>query len=179
MTRYLIIFFLVLASRSDGAGIIHESSVAESVPFDNATNGFVATDVQAAIEESLTVAVGKPRYSIPTTHNGTVSNNQWLGYTNLLSGNDVPIRVPIASTLKEITFSFKGTSVDGNFVLYKNGLSSPGNVVATINFTNVNGFKITSGLSIVLAGGDYIVGRWDDEGSNPSDMAVTYFAQVL
>lgn len=38
---------------------ITRSSVARSVPFDNSTNGFIATDVQAAIEESAeTIGAG-------------------------------------------------------------------------------------------------------------------------
>jgi type II secretory pathway component HofQ len=32
-------------------GRVRKSEVAESIPFDNSTNGFVAEDVQAAIEE--------------------------------------------------------------------------------------------------------------------------------
>jgi hypothetical protein len=44
---------------------ITRSSVARSVPFDNTTNGFLSTDVQSAIEESVeTIGAGYNKVSI-------------------------------------------------------------------------------------------------------------------
>lgn len=142
--------------------------------FDNTLNGFIATDVQAAIEESKTSAPGKARASVTCTFNGAIGNNNWLGYNELLPGNTVPIRVPWNSTLKEITVSYtSGVAVDGQLVIYKNGTAA-GNIVHTETFTNQSdGKNIT--LSLSLTSGDTIRGRWRDTGDNPSDMAIVYF----
>lgn len=155
----------------------NKSPHALHIPFDNSTNGYTAVTTQGAIEEGVATAIAKPRYSIVTVHNSTISNNQWLSYSNLVPGDTVPIRIPLDSFLREISFAFAGTSVDGQFDLYKNGLTA-GDIVASITFTNVNNFKLETGLSIPLASGDYIVGRWIDTGTNPSDMCITYFPQV-
>lgn len=142
--------------------------------FDNTLNGFIATDVQAAIEESKTSAPGKARASVTCTFNGAIGNNNWLGYNELLPGDKVPIRVPWNSTLKEITVSYtSGVAVDGQLVIYKNGTAA-GNIVHTETFTNQSdGKNIT--LSLSLTSGDTIRGRWRDTGDNPSDMAIVYF----
>lgn len=141
--------------------------------FDNTSNGFTSTNVQAAIEESKTSAPGKARASVTCTFNGSISNNTWLGYNELLPGNIVPIRVPWNSTLKEITVSYNGSSVDGQLVIYKNGTAA-GNIVHTETFTNQSGGKNIT-LSLSLVSGDTIRGRWTDTGDNPSDMAIVYF----
>lgn len=171
----------------DGSGNIQFKDAVETTPitvrklrtanqniFDNTLNGFIATDVQAAIEESKTSAPGKARASVTCTFNGAIGNNNWLGYNELLPGDTVPIRVPWNSTLKEITVSYaSGVAVDGRLVIYKNGTAA-GNIVHTETFTNQsNGKNIT--LSLSLTSGDTIRGRWTDTGDNPSDMAIVYF----
>lgn len=152
------------------------------VVFDNATNDFVSTNVQEAIEEARTTAILKPRFSIVTTFNGTVGND-WLGYSELIPGNEVPIRIPLNCKLKEITFAYRDTllgsaSIDGVFRLYKNGFTNPTNVVHTETFTNQNNGKLVSGLSIAFGANDFMVGQWTDTGSNPNDMVIVYFLQV-
>lgn len=161
---------------------------AEDIIFDNAENGFTATSTQAAIEESKNTAPGFARASITCTFNGTVSNNQWLGYSELLPGNRVPIRLPWNCTLKEISVSYSSPNllgiplsseyVDGSFKIFKNGLTDPTHVVYTNVFTNQLGGKTISNINININADDWIVGKWSDQGDNPSDMAVTYFFQL-
>lgn len=150
---------------------------AEGVPFDNSTNGFTSTDTQAAIEE-IGTGLATTRFTIVTTFNGSIGNNQWLGYNELLPGNNVPIRLPVNCILKELSFSYSGTSVDGEFRLFKNGLVDPTNVVYTETFTNQDNGKIVSSLNISLSSGDYIVGKWIDTGTNPSDLALVYYFET-
>jgi hypothetical protein len=146
-----------------------KSQVARAIPFDNTGNGFTATECQAAIVE----ASRKARASITTTFDGNIGNNQWLGYTHLIPGDTVPIRIPWNCTLLEITMSWVGAAVDGSFVLYKNGIG-PGNIINTQVFTNQNGgANLTPNLSFVA--GDLLRGRWVDSGDNPSDLAIVYF----
>lgn len=167
---------------SANEGLIHldrfQFDDAENITFDNSSNGFTSTNAQNAIEESKNTAVGKARFTITTTFNSTVGNNNWLGYNELLPGNVTPIRIPVSCTLKEITFSWSGASVDGRYDLYKNGTAGGNIVYQTPNIVNqANGINIT-GLNLSFVNGDFFVGRWIDTGDNPSDMAVVYFFQT-
>lgn len=169
-------------------GPVFMSPTAKSTPFDNSTNGYASTNVQDAIEEGVTTAIQKPRFSITTVFNGTVGNNDWLGYDNLIPGDQVPIRVPLNCILKEITMYYKNTAllgiptgsnlIDGRLQVYKNGLTDPTNIIHTETFTNQADGKTISNLNVSFSAGDFIVCRWKDDGDNPSDAAIVYFFQV-
>lgn len=159
---------------------------AEDIYFDNSTNGFSSNNTQEAIEESIEIAIEKTRFSIVCTFNGTVGNNTWLGYNELLPGNNVPIIIPKNCILKEITFSYTNTQllgiptgsnlIDGRFDLYKNSLT----VVSTnVQFTNQASPRLVTEVNLSLLAGDFIVGRWIDQGDNPSDLAIVYFFEVV
>lgn len=157
---------------------------AEDQFFDNSTNEFVSENTQDAIEEAKTSAIAKARFTIVTSFNGSVGNNNWLGYNELVPGDQVPIRIPIACKIKEISFAYKNSLlssdyIDGKFKLFKNGFSDPANVIHTEQFTNQLGGKNAVGLNLVLSANDFIVGKWIDEGDNPSDMAIVYFFEVI
>lgn len=152
----------------------YANQVARGTPFDNSTNGFTATQVQEAIEEAKATAPGFARASITTTFNGSIGNNQWLGYNELLPGDTVPIRLPWACVLKEISVSWVGAAVDGQIRIFKNGTTDPTNVVFTQTFTNQNGGSVFF-PNISFAANDQLRGRWIDQGDNPSDMAIVYF----
>ena len=173
---------------SAAIGLLRLRGVANEYWFDNSSNGFSATHLQTAIEEAKNTAILKPRYSIVTNFNGTVGNNNWLGYSELIPGNEVPIRIPMNSKLKEITVAYKNTElsgiptgsnlIDGRLQVFKNGLTDPTNIAHTETFTNQASGKVISGLDISFAANDYLVSRWKDDGDNPSDMAIVYFFQV-
>lgn len=111
------------------AGPIYKSPVAGSTPFDNSTNGFVANDVQAAIEEAKQNAEGFPRAGLPLLNNGTVGNGQWITYSELLS--NPRILFPVNIRIKEITWVNSNTNLGAfNFEFYKNGQLA-GNLVFT------------------------------------------------
>lgn len=141
--------------------------------FDNSDNGFAATTTQAAIEESKNTAPGKARASVTCTFNGTISNNNWLGYNEVLPGNQVPILIPFNCILKEMSVIYSNASIDGKLRLYKNG-TGYGNIVYTAQFTDDNDGGIFT-PNVVFSAGDQLRGRWVDEGSNPVDMAIVYF----
>lgn len=168
---------------------IYSSPIAKSIPFDSNGTEFSSTAVQEAILEAKQLALANSRFTIVCVFNGTIGNNNWLGYSELLPGNQVPIRLPKNCKLREISFSYSvssllgvpisGDQITGKFKIFKNGLTDPDNVVHTEQFTNQVGGKIVSGLNISLNVNDYIVGKWIDEGNNPSDMAIVYFFEVL
>lgn len=161
---------------------------ADKISFSNLN--YVSTNVKDAIIESKNLALARPRFTLLTTFNGTVSANQWLGYNELLPGNTVPIVVPVKCRLKEITFSWNSTisiiggivtitaDVDGRFDLYKNGLNTD-NIVFQRTFTNSGAGGISNNINIDFNAGDIFVGRWIDTGNNPSDAAICYFFEVI
>ena len=68
--------------------------VAKSVPFDNATNGFVSTDVQAAIEEMSTTAAVSASPGFTWGYNGNATAGTYLandGVPSNVSGRMVPL----------------------------------------------------------------------------------------
>lgn len=153
--------------------MIEKSYVAKSVPFDNATNGFVADKVQEAIEEAKDTALGKARVTMSSIMNGAVGANNWLGHNELVPGDTVPFRIPWDCTLKEVTVSFPTLSVDGAIEFYKNGTGA-GQLIYTETFTNVDGGKNFT-PNLTFAAGDLLRMRWIDTGTNPSDMATQMF----
>lgn len=108
---------------------ISSTPVAKSTPFDNATNGFTATNTQAAIEEAKQNAEGFPRAGIPLTANGTVSDLAWITYSELLA--NPRILFPVKTSLKEFTWVNNNVNIRPlDFKFYKNGQLA-GNLVYT------------------------------------------------
>lgn len=146
--------------------------------FNNSSNGFTATNTQNAIEEAKTSAPGKARASIICTFNGTVGNNNWLGYSELIPGDQVPILIPWNAVLKEMTVIYQNAflgspSIDGRLDLYKNGTAG-GNIVYQVSFVNDNNGGVFF-PNISFTAGDQMRARWVDQGDNPSDMVICYF----
>jgi hypothetical protein len=145
--------------------------VASSVPFDNATNGFVATDTQAAIEEVKTYGEGFPRAGLALIANGTVSNNQWISYSELLPNTPVGPWA-VNTKLHEISWSNTNTNVAFSLEFYKNGVTA-GDLFYTMAVTSPNtGYGYISGLSYTFNAGDYIRIKYIDQGTNASDFAL-------
>lgn len=96
--------------------------VAESVPFDNDANGFIAEDVQGAIEEARNSAIGA---LIPLNFQATGNNvaNKWLGYNKNTPGtNDVPFIPPQDVDIKGVTLSNTDDNSDTDIEVYVNGV---------------------------------------------------------
>lgn len=175
MRAFLVIMILIASDAFAVSGpFFTRTQDSEQTPFDNSTNGFTAEDVQAAIEEARDTAPGKARATVQLISNGGVLDNEWVGYSELLPCNTTPIPVPWNSTIEEITYSFDRNSVDGNFELYKNGFDAS-DIVYTFNFSNAAGPVIDDTISLAFSAGDFLCGRWDDNGQNPRDLGVGIF----
>lgn len=171
-----------------GVLLFGRTQLAQGTPFEPNRNpqfggnagpsGIVSEDVQSAIEEVKAVVTSIARFAMVFVANGTVGNNNWLGFNELVTSQTTPLIVPVACQLKELAMSFNGAAVDGVLLIYKNGLVNPTNVIYTNTFTNVNGFKLMTGLNIPLAAGDRISAQWQDTGDNPSDAALQFFFQT-
>jgi hypothetical protein len=96
-------------------GLITGSPVSRQTPFDPTGTEFVATNAQDAIIEATELAQGKARYALMLLNNGSYTNGQWVGYSELLPGNNTPIVFPVPVHIKEITFSNNNTNCEFNF----------------------------------------------------------------
>lgn len=138
--------------------------------FDNSTNGFTATNVQAAIEEAKANAEGFPRAGIPLVSNGVVSNNQWISYSELTP--DTKIVFPVKSKINEITWANTNLNCDFDLLFYKNGTGA-GELFYTLQVRASNpGYGYVSGLAYTFAAGDYMKIKYVDQGQNASDFVL-------
>lgn len=123
--------------------------VAGSVPFDNGTNGYMATDVQAAIEESQTTAVEKARYTLLAAYNATANNGRWLEWFQSVPTNENPYYPPRRSILTSLSLTVAGSSTT-TITIYKNGVSA-----TTISLTAQTATTVPS-INIVYQPTDYL-----------------------
>jgi hypothetical protein len=126
------------------------TGLAKNCSFDNATNGYVATDVQAAIEESRSTAEGKARYAISCGFDGNTTVGRYLEYNSNVDSNVTGFVVPRASTLKELSLGV-ATNSTITFTIYRWD-GSVETSLTTISLANVRTTTIT-GLNISLGAG--------------------------
>lgn len=156
----------------------HTTPVADSVPFDNDTNGFTADSTQEAIEEAKAQAEGFPRAGIPLVQNGVQGNGDWISYSNLVP--DAVITFPVNSRINEITVANRKNSVEFDLEVYKNG-STAGDIVDTWSFSTGAGvnYASLSSVNLDLVVGDFIRLKYIDQGTNTSDLVVViYFSRI-
>lgn len=153
-----------------GAGRDYITPVAESIPFDNATNGYVSDNVQGALEEGVSTALNTPIYTILLQHNGTVSNNTFLGYDSLLPGDATPIIIPKDADFTAFTFSNSDASADYTLEFRKNGTAVA--TFYTVSKTDTQFFQQTLPTPQSFVAGDQIYIKYIDDGTNASDAAL-------
>lgn len=141
-------------------------------------SGITSLDTQSAIEEVKSIVTGIARFASVFVANGTVGNNNWLGFNELVTSLTTPMVIPVKCILKEMAMSFNGTAVSGVLLIYKNGTNNPIDVVNSTVFTNVNTVKLITNLNIVLNPGDLIRAQWRDTGNNPADASLQFFFQT-
>lgn len=145
------------------------SDVASSLPFDNSTNGFVAEDTQAAIEELLLIAAPLI-VPIPLIHNGIMSNGDYIGYSNLLPGDNTPVLSPMTGSLVNFTFSNSRSSADFT-IEFKRG-STGATPFFSWTVTNTKTASVTLPNPEAFAAGEEIYLKYIDQGTNASDTAI-------
>jgi hypothetical protein len=161
--------------------LVSTSPVSRTIPFDNATNGFVSTEAQSAIEEARNTAEGLPRSGLPLTTNGTISTGNWITYTELLA--DPRILFPSKLSIKEITWINSNKNLGAfNFLFYKNGQAA-GNIIYTYTAPaadRTNGYGYQTELNLVFNPGDSLYIQYvKPSGTSLSDLAlVPYFVRV-
>jgi len=159
------------------------SPVDYSVPFDNVGNGFVSDNVHDAIIEAKDTAEGKQRLTIPLINNSTITNGNWITYSELLA--NPRILLPLAMALKNISWVNNNTNL-GAFTLeiYKNGQVNPTNLIYTYTPTagertaGYGYFSFPSALN--FAAGDSLYIKYvKPSGTSLSDLCLTLYLQLL
>lgn len=145
---------------------------ASDIVFDNSTNGFTSNDVQSAIEEADSNNTNA-RVSISLLNNSTVTNNAWIGYSELIPSNTTPVVLPWNCQMTNISFANTTSSIEGIFEIYKNGLLVA-NRIYQWQFTNSPSYRYIT-LTLNFIAGDRLSFKWIDQGDNPSDAVWVLF----
>jgi hypothetical protein len=114
-----LITVIFLTSISEGAVFQFQRALtALYTTFDNSTNGFVSTNVQAAIEEVKNIATDKPTYPIQASYNGNANIGRYL---EAFPGEDTltsTILLPDACVLHD--FVIQAESANNGAITIKN-----------------------------------------------------------
>lgn len=95
---------------------------ASNIPFDNSGNGFVATDVQTAIEESKAAIEGKISV-LPTFLNNGLTKNKWLTLDGSMGpSNSLPAVTSFDSKFAGITYVNTNDNSNVDIEFYKNNI---------------------------------------------------------
>ena len=154
-------------------GPVEHELTASEVDFDS--DGLTwteAQETQTAIEDARADALSRPRYSIPCIMNGTMSNGDYIRYSNLASNPE--IMIPIDSDLAEVTYSNNNSSADFDIVFYKNQTTTPFTTVEIRN--SIDG--VISGFAEIFDSGSKLYMKYVDKGSNASDLNLIVFMRA-
>jgi hypothetical protein len=97
------------------------TQVASSIPFDNGTNGFVADDVQGAIEESTGLAADASRGPTICGFDGNASVGRYLEFFTNNPSNNSPFILAEPAQLAAVSISASANST-GTITIFKNGV---------------------------------------------------------
>lgn len=115
------------------------------------------------------------RYTIVLQNNGSVSNNQFIGYDSLIPGDSTPVTIPVNSIFKGFAFSNDNANADFNLEFRKN--TTGGAAFHTSTKTNTQ-YYAESVTDTSFAAGDRIYIKYIDTGDNASDVGLTLFFQA-
>lgn len=101
---------------------VKHSPVSVSIPFDNTTNGFTATEAQSAIEEAYSLGAETSRGPTIAGFDGTASSGRWLEFFANNPSNNSPFIVAEDSRIIAVSISASSNST-GTVTIYKNGSS--------------------------------------------------------
>lgn len=101
-------------------GSVSTSPHAESIPFDNSTNGFISDRVQPAIEELIGVIDSKSGYVIPCGYRARAGSGTWLQFFEGIASGSVPHVAAENGIIRAISAAILSTSTV-TFTVYING----------------------------------------------------------
>ena len=132
-------------------------------------NDFISKDVQLAIEEVRSIS-DPLIVPINLIYNGTLSNGNWIGYSNLLPGDNTPIIVPISGTFTGFTWSNNDTGPD--FALEFSKTSTVTSPFFTWTVVNTQTANVTLPTPQAVTAGEKFFVKYIDQGGNAADAAI-------
>lgn len=167
----------VLVGEIDGQEIlVPTEKLLEAKDCKFSADGYVAVDAEEAIKESRNTAISLPRFPISIIMNGTVSNGDWLAYSNLTP--DATIVIPTKCELREVTWSNSNDNRSFDFVFYKNGRNTTPYSTRQVRNSS-NNYGLFDSLSDPFDSGDTLDIKYVDQGLNISDAAILLFFQTV
>lgn len=152
--------------------------------FNNASNGFVSTNIQSAIEESRVGAIGKI-VSFTVGRSGSASNAFLYQGDPGLTTNDAPLIIPANCKIIGITATSNsgGRSYDIrlNISKYNQGTTVDRTLLYQVRNTR-NFIKmdyLTANANNICNAGDKITVYCQNQGAAPTDLAVVVYAQLV
>lgn len=133
-----------------------------------------ASNAQAAILQAAQFGTSLPRFPFILIHNGTMSNNQNVGWSNL--ANSSPLIVPTKARIAEFVLQSPSTDADGAFELRKN--TTGGSPLFTFSFTNLSP-TIFVPSAIDFEQGDILYVKYIDNGGNINDAVICIWWQSV
>lgn len=119
----------------------YQSPVCRSIPFDNATNGFVSTEAQSAIEEARNEGQDASRGPTITSFDGSASTGRWLEFAanNPSDGNPYVVAEP--GQIRAISIS-ASTNSTGTVQIKKNGSNVTSISLSASRYASVVGLSV-------------------------------------
>lgn len=112
-------------------------------------------------------------YTITFTHNGTISNGNYFGVTENISGDDTPVVIPLKSELISFAFSNNKTNADFTLLFKKNSIAAT--PFLSVSRTNTQLFAQSLVTPEQFVAGDRIFIQYQDDGTNASDVSLNLF----
>lgn len=164
-----------------GAGQIQFKDAIETTPitvrqlrtalnnlFDNTSNGFISTNVQAAIEEARAEAVANDRYAFLASYGGNANTGRYLEIYPSIGSNDAPFDIPDSSRIITVVLGAVANST-GTVSIYKtSNLATP---IASFSLTAQTRADFT-GLNIALLATDELAVKVSAGSFNKPFMAI-------
>jgi hypothetical protein len=138
---------------------------AENVWFDDPTYDNVQDALDNVADLVATLVV-----PISLVYNGTLSNGNFIGYSNLIPGDATPVIAPITGDFSEFTFSNNSANADFALEFRKN--TTVGTPFYTWSVDNTQSAAVELVTPEPFTIGDRIYVKYIDEGTNAQDAAI-------
>jgi hypothetical protein len=143
------------------------SPVAKSIPFDNSTNGFLSTNVQAAIEEAQQNALSSVA-PIIVTYGGNANIGRYLEIFPATDSLTIPYLIVTSQSLRALSLQCSASTTVTVGVFKTTDLVNP---IQSISLSAQIATSIT-GLSISLSPGDKLALRVTAGSGNKPSIAM-------
>jgi len=157
----------------DSKGYCFEASCSVRVEKSGTQAGYVDDGDPFVAFDDIALQANSARFTILLSHNGTPSNNEFIGYTELIPGDDSPVIVGVDATFTGFSFSNNRTGADYTIRFRKN--STVATPFYTTSKTNTQFFSEDLVSPESFTQGDQIYIQYGDDGRNARDLGIILY----